>query len=348
MGNHITGPFVRQTQPSGNPSQFELTTWYRQNPPFDKPLPYSSEKGWCFNFGSSEDASSYVLWAKETRHDESLYAQAYAKFVDKLGESAGLGIDLTQWRQSDEMIRKRLKQLAAFTKAVLRRDPSGIAASLGISLKDVKRLLKTRHGVSKALSDLWLEFWFGWKPLVHDIFTALEVFDRDIPVRPIRVQAKQEGPISTSSNFPFTEHGTAWTRDVLVLGAKIKVTNPMLHLLQQFGIINPAAIAWDAVPWSFVVDWFGNVSSYLNSFTDFAGVELVDGYQTSFRALERGYRSWAPWYSYVSYGTATLFYRTLVNSFPVPPLHFDFKSVSPVRALTAITLLSQQLFKVSR
>ena len=56
----------------------------------------------------------------------------------------------------------------------------------------------------------------------------------------------------------------------------VKVENPNLWLAERAGLLNPAAVAWDMVPFSFIVNMFVNVGSLVNSISDFAGLTFVE------------------------------------------------------------------------
>lgn len=352
----VTGPFTKYVDEPG----YQLyRVWSRQKRPYTLTLEYNTQIGYAWGpngLGSLQNAWRYKTWASEaqSRYHDAAYAKAYARLVDKLGETASMGINLAQWKQADQMITKRAKQLGSFTSALVRRSPVGVAASLGLRLKDVTKIMKARHGASKKLSDLWLEFWFGWKPAVMDIYSACEVFSQDIPSGHVKergvVRAQepnaQKPPISWANSegisFDSIRVGAA-------IGIDVKVTNPDLHLLNQMGLINPAQVVWDAIPWSFVLGWFSNVDSYLSSLSDFAGMTTSNGYVTRYCVLEGhtytsnfGVVSMTP---FGSYGKGVYVHRAGVTSLPRPPLVFSLKPWKPTRGLTAISLLVQKLPK---
>jgi hypothetical protein len=47
------------------------------------------------------------------------------------------------------------------------------------------------------------------------------------------------------------------------------------------GLTNPAVVAWELVPFSFVVDWFVNVSEFLGQFDEFIGLALDEPYHSA-------------------------------------------------------------------
>lgn len=281
------------------------------------------------------------------------YSKAYRRFVDELGESTSLGIDLAQYRQASSMISARAGQLVGFTKALATRSPLGVARSLGIKFKTAAEVMsKRKYGRAQTLADLWLEFWFGWKPLVGDIFDACEVFEKPLASERIKVSAKHNLEWRSGGGVPAMEY-TANTVARCVLGAEVSVTNPNLRLLQQLGLLNPVSVAWDAVPWSFVLGWFSNVETYLGSLTDFAGLAISNGYivdkmegTTSFlyRVGVGPNADWdpitvtGPYSAYVN-----TYWRRPLSVLPPPRLLWKKINLSNTRALTAISLLVQKL-----
>lgn len=56
--------------------------------------------------------------------------------------------------------------------------------------------------------------------------------------------------------------------------ATVEISNPNGWLRERAGLNNPAAVAWDLVPWSFVVNMFVNTGQLVNSITDFVGLSF--------------------------------------------------------------------------
>jgi hypothetical protein len=57
--------------------------------------------------------------------------------------------------------------------------------------------------------------------------------------------------------------------------ASFKLSSDALDFLNKLGLDNPAFIAWNLMPLSFVVDWILPVGKWLESFTAYAGLELI-------------------------------------------------------------------------
>jgi hypothetical protein len=125
------------------------------------------------------------------------------------------------------------------------------------------------------------------------------------------------------------------------MAVDVRVDNPNLHLAQQLGFINPLSVAWELVPFSFVVDWFGNVGQVLASFSDFAGLSQVNPRTTTFQKTTKLTQTYT---GYVANHESV--YVTRITSIVGPVLiRSQWKGISPVRGLTACSLLLQALGK---
>lgn len=287
----IKGPFNRTKNKYGGPTYYnsdplhlrsESKTWYTQAKPYDRPLNFRAQCYEVLRF----DHVSPPGWENVHRYEQSraffvmpagmqdnAYNKAYAKLVESLrGEKAGLGLTLVQHQQAWDMITERFHKLIRFTRELKRFKFNKAARILGVA-----KPKKLRRG-SKYFSQNYLEFHFGWSPLIGDIYSAIGVLASNPPTRPLKARASvTERTFQSNPNGAF-RHCTYVQK--CQIGADYKITNLNLFLSESMGLVNPALVAWDAVPWSFVLDWFVNVSQILSSYTDFLGVELINPYRT--------------------------------------------------------------------
>lgn len=56
----------------------------------------------------------------------------------------------------------------------------------------------------------------------------------------------------------------------------VTVTGAAIQAASQYGLNNPSLIAWELVPYSFVVDWFLPVGDYLERLGAFSGLKFSD------------------------------------------------------------------------
>lgn len=257
---------------------------------------------------------------------------ALDKFTKALGEAAALGVDFAERRQSIDMIVKRTTQLIGFVRALKKGDFRTAGRHLGVDHQP-KRV---RPG--KQLANNYLEYHFGWEPLVKDIYSAVDVLQGGVP--PARVKGKAVRSVNIDLDLnPNPHYKHFWTHSVCI-GAEVAVTNPNLWLANQLGLINPAVVAWELVPFSFVVDWFIPVGNFLQSFTTTAGLNVQRQFTTHKVVLIDYFK--------VVGGNAEMrrvFSLNRLSSLPsyhlILPSSIGLPSVS--RAATAVSLLIQQL-----
>lgn len=104
---------------------------------------------------------------------------------------------------------------------------------------------------------------YGWRPLVDQAYEAGKALEAATKERSLRftVSSQKTKQIDLSASPGFYE---LW--HVARLQTKILCElYEELSLARSLGLANPAAVAWEVVPYSFVVDWFLPVGSYLSA-----------------------------------------------------------------------------------
>ena len=271
----ITGPYSVTWAPNSGRDDYLYRKWYRQNTTPRTKLSYEMVRAWT-EVRSPDNGISDKCGGGPTDLGQQQRALniAYERMVKSLDEKASLAVSLAERKQAVDMIASRASQLFSFCKAVKRLQFSKAAKVLGLS--------KVPPGVSrhKQFAANYLEFHFGWSPLVSDIGNAVEVLQRPWPV----LQATGRGTASVNGEFsefnlPRWQGSYYWYRDSATTKVKlhcyVRVSNPNLWLANQLGFVNPAAVAFELVPFSFVLAWFVNIEAFLSQFTDFVGLEIL-------------------------------------------------------------------------
>lgn len=373
-------------------------TVYRQKKPYTLNLPYSmwlcSTVSWKIGYalpdiecnngrsGIGSTAFNHVnAFPQNTNFSQAqnllstITNKARERFVSTMKGSAGLGVDIAEYKQSMGMIEKRALQMFDFMRALHKGRISHAARLLGVTdhptYHKVLRNLTIRGQIRKSkyknqillkrkaqkafltpndktYSDLFLEFHFGWSPIVADVYDSVDVLSRDIPSGRVIGRAKGSEFFDLSSTSP---GGSRYvnTHEInvdVVVGCTVSVSNPNLALANQLGIINPATLIFEVIPFSFVADWFSNISAYLTQFTEFAGYKLTDPFtrvytrdftnQSNYVVATKQFGSGC---TMVGHGAS----RVLSIAGIVLKTNDSWR-VSPMRAATAIALLVQQGF----
>jgi len=365
--------FVNETNNLDGPgSYFRYVVGATQDKPYVKPLPYqykfirtisATKSGLYTSFGNLANASASkgdILigpqsW--ESQFYSSIETQAINKCLDKfynsLDEQAMLAVNFAERQQSISMMAARLMQLARFGKALKKFDLITAAKSLGIDpqsgIPKVYQPGKKPRGWSNAkqrskiVADAWLEFHFGWEPLVKDIFHATQVLQS--PMSGKSVEETAVVPFEHKMiDRPYSETYLRATKGYVShkCGATLQVTDANAYQANRLGLTNPAAWAWELIPFSFVVDWFTTVGAFINQWTDLDGVMLIDPWNASSLSAQTSYGKYYQTSAVDILSEGFLFRRSLgIRRYKIAfrPL----KRLSIVRAATAMALLVQFL-----
>jgi len=136
----------------------------------------------------------------------------------------------------------------------------------------------------------WLALQYGWLPLMSDIennakniIQILEDADKVF----VRVDAAETREIefwSSLDSLSYEQDGTGrWGTQV---GYLYRQRVPGWNALAKIGMSNPLLIAWENMPYTFMIDWFANVSAFLEALGATQGFSLESGYATTFAKFE--------------------------------------------------------------
>ena len=215
--------------------------------------------GYCPTFyGVSAGSSDPRDWSWSGLDNE-----CYARFQGRLRKgSASLGVTAASWKQSRDMIVNSSNHL--------RRTLDSTIAHLQGNRGALKRLKRERDPLANRV----LEVEFGWRPLFSDLHSALFTVCKD-GIPPEWITSRARTYVETKQGNPLgPTYITEEAHMKVSYSAKVVISNPNLWLLNRLGLINPLTVAWDLIPWSFVVNMFLNVNSMIGSITDEVGLDI--------------------------------------------------------------------------
>lgn len=319
-----------------------------------KMKPWTRSTGGAWSGGIGFPHERWVLDATNsawpTHHQ--VYNQSIAECLLKLRANRfDLSESLVGLRQTVGMVGLRVARVLNAYKALRRGDVGGVRAALGL-----RRLNRTqeRRVTPSEIASLWLEYQFGFKPLLNDIYAGISIVNEGLQhpdsvatvVRRISRSLKSQGPFCSSA-CTSTAHklrGRSMAETKIVY----KVDDSTMHYLTQLGIENPLYMAWVAMPFSFVVDWIAPVADWLQALSAPLGLEFVSSYTTrkvEVTETQRFYQTqYASNYRYQSGGGSSCalqmcqIKRTVHTSWPgfLPYLKSPFTST--IRATNALAL----------
>jgi hypothetical protein len=206
----------------------------------------------------------------------------------------------------------------------------------------------------KDFSSAVLAFNFGVRPLCQDVYGAVNKLDqlsRDDWM--VTVKAKSTSRVEFAKAFQRGLYDSYAVTGTLVRGAYARAdvvpANQSLITAASLGLTNPALIAWELVPFSFVVDWFWPLGDYMSTWDAMAGWD-VKGYSMTelskvscaMKGLSGTY-SGIPWINTTSASWSRVRMSRTASSTSVPFANIPSlkNPVSQQHALNALALLGQ-------
>lgn len=201
---------------------------------------------------------------------------------------------LAERKQTASLLASTATRIYTAARALRRADLKGFATSLSLgeswtrSQKQLWRRVE-RTPAHQRISNHWLEYVYGWRPLLQDCFGTAELLAEQISTDPspegeLRVSASVNSRFVLRGSVPSGAEGGVILQnrdDSHICSARIRaqyrLDDEARSLLNKTGISNPLLLAWELIPYSFVVDWFVPVGTYLESLTAMDGFTMTRG-----------------------------------------------------------------------
>lgn len=187
-----------------------------------------------------------------------------------------LGVAAAEGAKTASMVVSTLGKLGRAFVALKHGNVADCARHLGSSKRSPSgKPLKLE---AKDVADKWLEMQYGWLPLLSDVHEASVAFaDKAEKQRSQTIKASVFQSTQQSDFVPGNYMTTADAKRTLSYKVILTETQPT-DSPRNLGIENPAGIAWELVPFSFCVDWFIPIGSYLENLShipDLQGIYVI-------------------------------------------------------------------------
>lgn len=236
------------------------------------------EYGWFGKRLARRTTNNRILeWYSLPTDGSDLIDQVWSKLRRKvLDQDFNAPVFLAEAGKTVDMIAHTAKRLALAYSSFRKGRLIEVAAQLGIA--PLKNGTRTRYLGSldpKIIGNAWLEYKYGWMPLLMDIHGAAKhvaelPFKRQFPR--FKASVSQDQMISTETSVSLQgrlqTNAKAW---VLV-----SVNHTDAAVANRLGGLNPLYVAWELIPFSFVADWFINIGDCIQELTAFQGVTILD------------------------------------------------------------------------
>lgn len=256
-----------------------------------------------WSFTGQQYTDTVQSWLNYPARDTALIARlrdlavtrALANLKDqKFNASQAIG----EAQQTARLVASTATRLTKAIVACKSGNAHGLVKALGLTGRlngQVKTNLQKLGAVAykpvqhrKLLADTWLELQYGWKPLlsdVHGMAQDLAASDLQDPTRyiwTVRGRATDKS-IRNVESINGSKH--QFTRRNIQHGVQVVLsysrTSAGQAALVQTGLSNPANLAWELTPFSFVADWFLPIGNYLQSLDADLGYSFIGGCHTS-------------------------------------------------------------------
>jgi len=187
----------------------------------------------------------------------------------------------------------------AKTLQMIRR-PMGTAAKLLTKMIEVKRYRlkkKAAGSIAKVTADVWLEYRYGWKPIIGDTATAVSELEKAQVGRKQRLVARSQIPFTMNKswveevaggiprcdavtcNVHYTGNGRACGG--VIYEVDVRSTPERIAASLGLGIDRLPSTIWELIPLSFVVDWFVNVGQWIQASVPVIGQTVLAAWITT-------------------------------------------------------------------
>jgi hypothetical protein len=290
-------------------------------------------------------------------HDPAGWETAIGRAMDQVkDQKINFAQSVAERMQVANLVGDTARRIALAMKSIRRGDVAGVRKALG--LHGNKRSKYPSVLTGNVATD-WLSFQYGWKPLLADVKGAAEYLAERELKHPLRIKVRAKYKSSSPPAIAYNDvigctNAALWafeprqTTTSCIL--EFNVENDFQRQAARLGVSDPLTLAWELVPYSFVVDWFLPIGDFLNRLHYDDGLVYQDGavtqhsvQQCSVRVLSGRYDGGFRWLD-MSGGLTTYkslrLDRTVLTSAPRPYLPGLKDPFSATHALNALALMA--------
>lgn len=213
-----------------------------------------------------------------------------------------------------------------------------------------------RKGWDKELASRVLEFQYGVRPLLQDVYGSLEALAEANHggAKSYPFEVKKRRVIGQDNELPVVvgdlpgdylpAQVQTSTHVEVTVALWYSINDSAVKTTSELGLTNPATVLWELVPFSFVVDWFLPIGDYLNALDAHLGLVYRGGRATTWRKVFTSYSGCKSRFNGTSSLSGSYEMRTMnravFDNSPIPSPPSLKNPVSMERALNAVSLLT--------
>lgn len=229
-----------------------------------------------FEVAHSFTATEYLV----NQFDQSEIAAASTKLQNDVANEALTSYDLLTECAEVREVPRLVASVSDDLSRVLRSLYSRFSLSDCRKAAKIRPLDLLRHPnrVLRKLGGEWMAYRYGIMPLVYSYRDIIKTMNRGSDVR--NRSRITVAPKPTGVSLPGSTNQYKWSEYVgtVTLSATVFQHFTQSDIARLSGVgFNPLVTAWELIPYSFVIDWFVNVGSYIQRRTSrpFAGIRFA-------------------------------------------------------------------------
>jgi len=173
------------------------------------------------------------------------------------GSDFNMSVFLGEGRESLKTIIDGATRIRLSLNALRRGNILGAANALGRDTRN--RRLKLRADMQSN----WLQLQYGWMPLLQDVKGGAEFLAKLLNFPMVQTyKVRRKRPLQAERWPSGTQRTAQWSFVGETKGQLIARLSEV-DTAKLSGLLDPASVAWELTPWSFVIDWFIPIGNYL-------------------------------------------------------------------------------------
>jgi len=219
---------------------------------------------------------------------ENSRIRAESKAISDLASSkASLGENLAQLNQTVDLFGTVVESAMDVFRAFHALKQGKIPKLSSLSARGLKKLVRDRK-LEKRIANYWLSYWYGFKPLVSDAY-GLWLLMQEQSGKGMLVHGRGRSRVEHTGEFVTLPDASFSTGLRFSDGSSVchqtHLTGSlndayMSRIINRAGLLNLPDLAWELLPFSFVVDWGVPVGEFLSNLTATSGLTFVGGSST--------------------------------------------------------------------
>lgn len=321
---------VRRKKPTDLKSPEALTAWGGHSRVYSAKAPVTVSKffpwsGYTYVYHNADPANWATCGFTQTPYEPDWRTKLRLTVKD---QKVNLAQSLAEYRQTQNMFVSNANAIGNALRAARRGWWKDAAKHLGLTPRQSRGTVSNR----------WLEMQYGWMPLIQDLHGSVEELQAALQrprTRKVTCKVKSNDRVKIE-NYQDPYGNTTYIEEEWKYSVRVNAWLQQESLAAvRLGLANPIDLAWELLPYSFVIDWFIPIGDWLNSLDAGVGVTRIYGTATT-RVYHIAINSWGS-----QYVRKEEYSRSVIDGLPSPPLPRWEPSVGYKRVANALSLLSQ-------